>query len=66
MERHSHSIMNIGYILSGELTITTDNGATKTFKAGDTPIEVVDTIHFGENKGDEELVFIAVSLYYER
>ncbi|MFI3267173.1 MAG: cupin domain-containing protein [Rikenellaceae bacterium] len=62
MASHSHTIMQLGYILSGELTITTDDGKTVTFKAGDPAVETVGKVHYGENKGDVDTVVVVVSL----
>ncbi|MFA6619062.1 MAG: cupin domain-containing protein [Candidatus Neomarinimicrobiota bacterium] len=56
---HKHPYINAGVIISGELTVITDEADTLHLKAGDPVIEVVKTWHFGENKG-EELVDIIV------
>ncbi|MFR9651214.1 MAG: cupin domain-containing protein [Rikenellaceae bacterium] len=65
MHRHSHDIMQLGYILSGELTITTDSGETTSFQAGEPAIEVVGKIHYGENRGDVDTVVLVVSILSE-
>lgn len=62
MDSHSHSIMQLGYILSGELTITSENGETVTFHTGEPAIEVVGKIHYGENRGDTDTVVLVVSI----
>ncbi len=62
MEPHSHTIMQLGYILSGELTITLDDGKTATFHEGEPAIEVVGKVHYGENRGDVDTVVIVVSV----
>ncbi|MFI3305759.1 MAG: cupin domain-containing protein [Rikenellaceae bacterium] len=45
MDPHSHTIMQIGYILSGELTITSEDGESVTFGEGEPAIEVVGKVH---------------------
>lgn len=62
MEPHSHSIMQLGYILSGELTITLEDGKTATFNQGEPAIEVVGKVHYGENRGDIDTVVVVVSV----
>lgn len=62
MESHSHTIMQLGYILSGELTITSENGETVTFGEGEPAVEVVGKVHYGENRTDKDLVVLVVSV----
>ncbi len=62
MALHSHTIMQLGYILSGELTITTEDGQTAIFSEGEPAIEVVGKVHYGENCGDVETVVVVVSV----
>ncbi len=62
MDSHSHDIMQLGYILSGELTIKSENGESVTFHAGEPAIEVVGKIHYGENRGDIDTVVLVVSI----
>ncbi|MFI3278042.1 MAG: cupin domain-containing protein [Rikenellaceae bacterium] len=62
MEPHSHSIMQLGYILAGELTITSEDGKTVTFHEGEPAIEVVGKVHYGENRGDVDTVVVVVSV----
>lgn len=62
MTRHSHTIMQLGYILAGELTITTDDGNSITFNPGEPAIEVVGKIHYGENRGDVDTVVLVISV----
>lgn len=49
---HTHPVINAGVLISGELTVTTKSGKVLEMKAGDPIVEVVDTWHFGRNKGD--------------
>ncbi|MHB8881323.1 MAG: cupin domain-containing protein [Thermodesulfovibrionales bacterium] len=59
---HKHPVINAGVLLSGELTVFTEDNKTLHLKAGDPIIEVVNTWHYGKNEGDttaEILVFYA-------
>lgn len=59
---HEHPVINAGYLVSGELTVVTDDNEVLEMKAGDTLIEVVNKWHYGINKGDvpaEIVVFYA-------
>ncbi len=62
MPPHSHTIMQLGYILSGELTITREDGRSVTFHEGEPAIEVVGKIHYGENRGDKDCVVVVTSI----
>lgn len=62
MDSHSHTIMQLGYILAGELTITLEDGTTVTFHEGEPAIEVVGKVHYGENRGDIDTVVVVVSI----
>ena len=48
--------MNYGILQQGELTIIGLNGEEKTVKAGEAVVEMVGTIHHGENRGDKTVV----------
>jgi quercetin dioxygenase-like cupin family protein len=59
---HKHPIINAGVLLSGELTVITEDNSTLYLKAGDSIVEVVNKWHYGRNDGDkaaEILVFYA-------
>lgn len=59
---HTHPIINAGVLLSGELTVVTEDNKTLHLKAGDSIVEVVNKWHYGKNEGDktaEILVFYA-------
>lgn len=58
LKRHYHSVINVGYMLEGELTVVADNGKTTTIKAGDPLVEMVGSIHYGENTGDSPAVIL--------
>lgn len=62
MQAHSHTIMQLGYIISGELTITLESGQTVTYTEGEPAIEVVGKVHCGENRGDVDTVVAVVSI----
>ncbi|MDD5474885.1 MAG: cupin domain-containing protein [Syntrophales bacterium] len=50
---HSHPVINAGVLLRGELTVVTDEGSILNLKSGEAIVEVVDTWHYGTNKGSE-------------
>jgi quercetin dioxygenase-like cupin family protein len=59
---HKHPVINAGVLLSGELTVVTEDNKILRLKAGDSIIEVVDKWHSGKNEGSttaEILVFYA-------
>ncbi|MBF0398093.1 MAG: cupin domain-containing protein [Desulfobacterales bacterium] len=59
---HNHSVINAGVLLSGELTVITEDNKTLNLKAGDSIVEVVNKWHYGKNEGNktaEIIVFYA-------
>ncbi|MHB8811096.1 MAG: cupin domain-containing protein [Desulfobulbaceae bacterium] len=59
---HTHPVINAGVLLSGELTVVTEDNKTLNLKAGDSIVEVVNKWHYGRNEGTqtaEILVFYA-------
>lgn len=59
---HNHPVINAGVLLSGELTVVTEDQKTLHLKAGDPIVEVVNKWHYGKNEGNtiaEILVFYA-------
>ena len=59
---HKHTVINAGVLLSGELTVITEDNRTLHLKAGESIVEVVDKWHYGKNEGNktaEILVFYA-------
>lgn len=58
LPQHYHPVINVGYMLEGSLTVTDDKGNSKTINAGDPLIETVNTIHYGENRGDTDAVIL--------
>ena len=58
---HHHPVMNYGILQQGELTIIGLDGKEKTVHAGEAVVEMVGTIHHGENRGDKTVV---LDMYY--
>lgn len=59
---HKHPVINAGVLLSGRLTVVSEDGKTLQLQAGDAIIELVDKWHYGRNDGDttaEIVVFYA-------
>lgn len=59
---HTHPVINAGVLISGELTVVTTTGQTLVLRAGDSIVEVVDTMHRGFSTGEEHadiIVFYA-------
>src|SRR5690554_2621524 len=59
---HKHLVINAGVLTKGELTVVDEQNNTLNLKAGDALVELVDTFHYGENKGNspaEIIVFYA-------
>ena len=59
---HEHPVINAGLLLSGELTVETEDKKILHLKAGDSIVEVVNTWHSGKNEGHtpaEIVVFYA-------
>jgi quercetin dioxygenase-like cupin family protein len=62
LDTHSHPVINAGVLISGQLTVVTEDGKTLHLKAGDPIVEVVNTLHYGINQGKvpaEIIVFYA-------
>ncbi|PKM42907.1 MAG: cupin domain-containing protein [Gammaproteobacteria bacterium HGW-Gammaproteobacteria-1] len=55
---HRHPVINAGYMISGELTVITEQNETLHLKAGDAVVEVVNTWHQGRNEGREPAVIV--------
>jgi quercetin dioxygenase-like cupin family protein len=55
---HSHPVINAGILLSGELVVTTEKNDSITLRAGDSLIEVVQTLHYGKNPGTVPAVIL--------
>lgn len=57
---HSHPVINVGYLVSGELVVHTANGETLHLAAGDPIVELVNKPHYGSNPGSEPAVIVVV------
>ena len=53
---HHHPVMNYGILVQGELTIIGQDGREKTVHEGEPVVEMVGTIHHGENRGDKDVI----------
>ena len=53
---HHHDVMNYGVVQQGELTIITVAGKEKTVREGEAVVEMVGTIHHGENRGSVPVI----------
>ena len=53
---HHHPVMNYGILVQGELTIITQDGLEKTVHEGEAIVEMVNTIHHGENRGTKPVI----------
>jgi len=53
---HHHPVMNYGILVQGELTIIGQNGKEKIVHEGETVVEMVNTIHHGENRGSKPVI----------
>ena len=56
-EMHDHPVFSAGVLLSGELTVFTED-KTLHLKAGDPLLEIVNQKHYGKNEGDTPAVLI--------
>ena len=53
---HHHPVMNYGILVEGELTIIGQDGQEKVVHEGEAVVEMVNTIHHGENRGTKPVV----------
>ncbi|MGD9661864.1 MAG: cupin domain-containing protein [Porticoccaceae bacterium] len=62
LDSHKHPVINAAVILSGEITVVSENNHILHLKPGDAVAELVNTWHYGKNEGTkptEILVFYA-------
>ncbi|MEO0508905.1 MAG: cupin domain-containing protein [Verrucomicrobiota bacterium] len=57
---HKHPCINAGYLLTGEIRVTAEDGSTRLVKSGEGLIELVDIWHYGENVSDEVAEIIVI------
>ena len=62
---HQHPVMNFGILVQGELTIIAEDGKEKVVHEGEAIVEMVNTIHHGENRGDKPAVLYMFYLSQE-
>ena len=62
---HHHPVMNYGVLVQGELTIIGLDGKEKTVHEGEAVVEMVGTIHHGENRGDKPVILYMIYLSQE-
>ena len=53
---HHHPVINYGVLVQGELTIIGQDGKEKTVHEGEAVVEMVNTIHHGENRGTKPVI----------
>ena len=53
---HHHVAMNYGVLVQGELTIIGLDGKTKVVHEGEAVVEMVGTVHHGENRGKKDCI----------
>ena len=53
---HHHPVMNYGVLIQGELTIIGQDGKEKVVHEGEAVVEMVNTIHHGENRGTKPVI----------
>ena len=53
---HHHPVMNYGILVQGELTIIGQDGQEKVVHEGEAVVEMVNTIHHGENRGTKPVI----------
>lgn len=53
---HHHVVMNYGVLVQGELTIIGIDGKEKVVHEGEAVVEMVGTVHHGENRGKKPAI----------
>ena len=53
---HFHPVMNFGILVQGDLTIISEDGKEKVVHEGETVVEMVGTVHHGENRGNKPVI----------
>ena len=62
---HHHPVMNHGILVQGELTIVSLDGTEKVVHEGEAVVEMVNTIHHGENRGAKPVLLYMFYLTQE-
>lgn len=53
---HHHTVVNYGIVQQGDLTIVCQDGSERTFHEDEALVEVIGTIHRGENRGKKPVI----------
>lgn len=56
LDWHHHPVINFGILVQGELTIIDKDGNEKVVHEGEVVVEMVNTIHRGENRGSKPAI----------
>jgi len=62
---HHHPVMNYGILVQGELTIIGQDGREKVVHEGEAVVEMVGTVHHGENRGTKDCILYMFYLSQE-
>ena len=62
---HHHPVMNYGVLVQGELTIIGLDGKEKVVHEGEAVVEMVNTVHHGENRGTKPVILYMFYLSQE-
>lgn len=62
---HHHPVMNYGILVQGELTIIGQDGKEKVVHEGEAVVEMVNTIHHGENRGTKPVILYMFYLSHD-
>ena len=62
---HHHDVINHGILVQGELTIVALDGTEKVVHEGEAIVEMVGTIHHGENRGTQPAILYMFYLSQE-
>ena len=62
---HDHPVMNFGILVQGDLTIISQDGLEKVVHGGEAVVEMVGTVHHGENRGTKPVVLYMFYLSQE-
>ena len=65
LEWHHHDVMNCGVLVQGELTIVAQDGTEKVVHEGEAVVEMVGTVHHGENRGTKPVILYMFYLSQE-
>ena len=55
---HHHTVVNYGIVQQGDLTIVCQDGSERAFHEGEPLVEVIGTIHRGENRGKKPVILV--------